>query len=125
MRSSKSSGWPSRDEFNALSRCCNWAVSTAATTAHRSLSVWVFILFTGFVFGASGLVSKSLIDNGVDAFIVTGVPFAAGALLAWVVAVLLGQVRREAIVSGLVLGVLNSAVPSSSTLRTKPSPPDW
>jgi drug/metabolite transporter (DMT)-like permease len=78
----------------------------------RPISVWTFILFTGFTFGAAGLISKSLINNGADAFAVTGFMFTGGSIIAWLVAITLGQVRRAALGAGLLLGALNAAIPA-------------
>lgn len=74
--------------------------------------MWTLVIFTGAAFGAGGLLSKSLIDRGVDAFTITGVPFLVAAGLAWLVAWRFHDMRTGALVAGATLGVLNSAVPA-------------
>ncbi|MGF1665576.1 MAG: DMT family transporter [Acidimicrobiia bacterium] len=73
-------------------------------------SVWLLVVATALLWGSGGLVSKALIESGVDAFTVTAVPFGAGAILAWVVARRLPSVA--AFVSGLLLGVISTAGPA-------------
>ena len=75
------------------------------------LSVWALVPFTALMFGSAGLMSKFLIDNGVDAFTVTGVPGVFGAAAAWLIGTRRGEITRAALVPGLVLGVTNSAIP--------------
>ncbi|MCP4965435.1 MAG: DMT family transporter [bacterium] len=83
---------------------------TTRTAEH--LVVWPLIVFTGLVFGISGLLSKSLIDRGVDSFTVTAVPFLIGGGVAWLVAWRAGDIRWRALGAGAALGVINSSVPA-------------
>ncbi|MCP3938841.1 MAG: DMT family transporter [Actinomycetia bacterium] len=83
----------------------------AGTEATRT-SVWALVVFTGFVFGSGGLLSKSLIDGGVDPVTVTALPFLAGGLLAWLVAWRNGDLRMGALGAGATLGVVSSALPA-------------
>lgn len=78
----------------------------------QPLTVWPLVLFTGLVFGGSGLLSKSLIVRGVDSFTVTIVPFLIAATFAWGIAWRSGDIRRTAFWPGALLGVLNSALPA-------------
>ncbi len=70
------------------------------------------MVFTAITFGSGGLLSKGLIDRGVDSFTVTAVPFLSAAVLAWVIAVRMGNIDRRAVVPGLVLGAVNSSIPA-------------
>ncbi len=70
------------------------------------------MVFTAIAFGSGGLLSKGLIDRGVDSFTVTAVPFLSAAVLAWVVAARMGNIDRRAVVPGLVLGAVNSSIPA-------------
>lgn len=79
-----------------------------AATPRRS--VLSLVTFTALVWGVGGLLSKTLIIRGVDAFAVTSLPFVVGALLAR--ATLRVNPSREAIRDGLVLGAVNSAIPA-------------
>jgi drug/metabolite transporter (DMT)-like permease len=74
--------------------------------------VWPLIIFTGLVFGTSGLLSKSLIDRGLDSFTVTAIPFLIGSAVAWAIAWRAGDIRKDALVAGAMLGVVNSSVPA-------------
>lgn len=77
-----------------------------------SLSVWVYVAFTGVVFGAGGLLAKGLIDDGVDAFTVTWFPFLVSGLIGMAAAWLRGQLTTASIMPGFVLGVTASAAPA-------------
>lgn len=70
------------------------------------------ILYTGLAWGSGGLVSKGLVNDGVDAFVVTAAPFAVAALIALVVDVRATHPDRRAIGAGLFLGTVNTALPA-------------
>lgn len=78
----------------------------------QHLSVWALVVTTAIAFGSGGLLSKGLIDRGVDPFTVTAVPFLSAAVLSWVVAVRMNNINRNAIVPGVILGVFNSSIPA-------------
>ena len=75
-------------------------------------SVWAFVAFTGVVFGSGGLLAKGLVDDGVDAFTVTWMPFLAGGVLGLVVAVARNELRTDALVPATILGLTASAGPA-------------
>lgn len=77
-----------------------------------AVSVWVFVAFTGVVFGSGGLLAKGLVDDGVDAFTVTWMPFLAGGVLGLVVAVARNELRPDALGPAAVLGLTASAGPA-------------
>ena len=81
-----------------------------AASVARS-SVWPLVIFTGLVWGFSGLASKWLINGGVDAFTVTAFPFLVAAVVAWWIAWGAADLRREALIAGVFLGSVNSAIP--------------
>jgi drug/metabolite transporter (DMT)-like permease len=72
--------------------------------------VWLLVIGTAFLWGSGGLVSKALVESGVDAFTVTAAPFGAGAILAWLVARRLPGL--PAFASGLLLGMISTAGPA-------------
>jgi drug/metabolite transporter (DMT)-like permease len=72
--------------------------------------VWLLVIGTAVLWGSGGLVSKALIESGVDAFTVTAAPFAAGSIVAWLVARRLPSL--PAFVSGLLLGMVSTAGPA-------------
>jgi drug/metabolite transporter (DMT)-like permease len=73
-------------------------------------SVWLLVVGTAILWGSGGLISKALVESGVDAFTVTAAPFGAGAILAWLVARSLPS--AAAFVSGLLLGMVSTAGPA-------------
>lgn len=76
------------------------------------MRVWRLILFTGTVLGAGALMSKGLIDDGVDPFVVSSLPFIAGGLFACAVAFRRGELETGALVPAAILGVISSAAPA-------------
>ena len=84
----------------------------AGIRQQQPFSVWTLVVFTAVAFGSGGLLSKGLIDRGVDSFTVTAVPFLAAGAVGFVVAGRRGDFRRAAIVPGIVLGIFNSAMPA-------------
>jgi drug/metabolite transporter (DMT)-like permease len=64
------------------------------------------------VWGSGGLISKGLIDDGVDSFSMTGLPFLVGGIAALGIALLHRDLVARAIVPAIVLGAVNSAVPA-------------
>ncbi len=78
----------------------------------QPLSVWPLVIFTAFAFGCGGLLSKGLIDRGVDSFTVTAGPFLVAGVVAWVIAWMSHDVRRRAIGPGILLGIFNSSLPA-------------
>jgi drug/metabolite transporter (DMT)-like permease len=74
--------------------------------------VWPYIVFTGLVWGSGGLLSKGLVDSGIDAFTVTAAPFLVGAAVAWTIAIRDGDVRVGAVVGAVLLGAVNSSLPA-------------
>ena len=87
------------------------AVSTPVS-ADRQPSVWLFVAFTGLVFGSGGLLAKGLVDDGVDAFTVTWLPFLSGGILGMVVAIARSHLDRTAVVPAALLGLTASAGPA-------------
>lgn len=75
-------------------------------------AVWLFVAFTGLVFGSGGLLAKGLVDDGVDAFTVTSLPFLAGGAIGLAVAWRRREFRAEALIPAAVLGVTASAGPA-------------
>jgi drug/metabolite transporter (DMT)-like permease len=75
-------------------------------------SVWPYVLFTGSVLSAGALASKALIDDGVDAFLVAGVPFTIAGLLGVTITVAGPGLPREVIGPAAALGVVNSTMPA-------------
>ncbi|MFK7918287.1 MAG: DMT family transporter [Ilumatobacter sp.] len=74
--------------------------------------VWLYVAFTGVVFGAGGLVAKGLIDDGVDAFAATWIPFLISGVIALAVAAPRGELTAAAVAPGVLLGVSASAAPA-------------
>lgn len=79
---------------------------------HVSGSVWPLVIFTGLAWGSGGLLSKGLVDGGVDPFTVTAGPFLVAGVVAWFVAWRSGSVRRDAIAAGVALGAVASGLPA-------------
>ncbi|MEM7286277.1 MAG: DMT family transporter [Actinomycetota bacterium] len=86
------------------------ASMAAETRADRS--VWFFVAFTGLVFGSGGLLAKGLVDDGVDAFTVTWMPFLAGGVIGMVVATARRDLQMTAVAPAAVLGLGASAGPA-------------
>ncbi len=76
------------------------------------MRVWRLVLFTGTVLGAGALMSKGLIDDGVDPFVVSSLPFLAGGLFACAIAQRRGELEPRAFVPAAILGVTSSAAPA-------------
>ena len=76
------------------------------------MRVWRLVLFTGTVLAAGALLSKGLIDDGVDPFVVSSIPFIAGGLFACAVAQRRGELEAGALVPAAILGVTSSAAPA-------------
>lgn len=74
--------------------------------------VWGFVAFTGLVFGSGGLLAKGLVDDGVDAFTVTALPFLAGGVIGLLVAWFREEFRSEALLPAITLGLAASAGPA-------------
>ncbi|MDH4117106.1 MAG: DMT family transporter [Acidimicrobiia bacterium] len=70
----------------------------------------MLVVAVAVLWGSGGLVSKALIIDGVDPFTVTAGPFAAGAVVAWLVARRVPS--RPAMASGFLLGMINTASPA-------------
>ncbi len=85
---------------------------TATVTTDRQPSVWLFVAFTGVVFGSGGLLAKGLVDDGVDPFTVTWLPFLAGGILGLIVAIARSHLQRDAMVPAVLLGLTASAGPA-------------
>lgn len=79
-------------------------VRSSATT------VWLLVVATSLLWGGGGLISKALVADGVDPFTVTAGPFAAGAVAAWLVSRRVPS--RSILVTGLLLGMINTAGPA-------------
>lgn len=73
-------------------------------------SVWLLVGTTALLWGAGGLISKALVESGVDAFTVTAAPFGAGAIVAWLVS--RRRPTRQVLITGLSLGVVSTAGPA-------------
>ena len=83
-----------------------------AAITSPSMRVWRLILFTGTVLAAGALLSKGLIDDGVDPFVVSSFPFIAGGLFACAIAHRRGELEAGALVPAAILGVSSSAAPA-------------
>ncbi len=66
---------------------------------------------TGLVWGLGGVLSKALVADGVDPFVVTAIPFSVGALIAWYRRIGL-PISARLISDGIILGVVNSSLPA-------------
>ncbi len=74
--------------------------------------MWPLVAFTGVAFSAGSLLSKGLVDDGVDPFTVTWAPFLAAGVLGVIVGRKVGHLDRQAFVPGAVLGLIGSAAPA-------------
>lgn len=74
--------------------------------------MWRHVLFTGTAFGSAALLSKGLIDDGVDPFMVSWVPFMAGGVVAVLAGMRRGELRASGVAPGVVLGLMSSAAPA-------------
>lgn len=88
------------------------ATSDPAGGPRAPLSVWTYVAFTGIVFGLGGLLAKGLVDDGVDAFTVTWMPFLISGMLALVAAAPKRELTRAALLPGIALGLTASAAPA-------------
>ena len=86
--------------------------ATVAEASTDGRGVWAFVAFTGLVFGSGGLLAKGLVDDGVDAFAVTSLPFLAGGVIGLVVAWLREEFRSDALIPATILGITASAGPA-------------
>lgn len=75
-------------------------------------SVWPYVAFTGLTFTTGALISKALIDDGVDALVVAGVPFLVAGLVALGFTLADDRLTRTIVVSAAALGVANSTMPA-------------
>ncbi len=87
-------------------------VEKPSSSAAPRLGVWPLVILTGLVWGGGGLLSKGLIDAGVDSFAMTGFPFLIGGLLALVIARARGELRPSAVGPAVLLGAVNSSLPA-------------
>lgn len=70
------------------------------------------VVMTGIVWGSGGVLSKALVNAGVDAFVITGVPFSVGAAIAWAIGAGHGRRTMTLVRDGLMLGAVNSGLPA-------------
>ena len=80
-------------------------------TAVDPRQVWRYVVFTGVVFGMGGLIAKGLVDDRVDPFVVTWIPFVSGGVLALGAGLARRQLTRAALGPAIVLGLTASAAP--------------
>lgn len=75
-------------------------------------SPWPYVVFTGLTFSTGALVSKALVDEGVDAVLIAGVPFALAGIIGIALALVGAGIPREAVLPAAALGVANSTMPA-------------
>ena len=75
-------------------------------------SVWPYVAFTGLTFTTGALVSKALVDDGVDALVVAGAPFLLAGLVGLANTLRTDRLSRAGVVSAALLGVANSTMPA-------------
>lgn len=75
-------------------------------------SVWPYVAFTGLSFTTGALVSKGLVDDGVDAFVVAGVPFVLAGMVGAAIALRTIGLPRHVLLPAAALGVANSTMPA-------------
>ncbi|MEO1060785.1 MAG: DMT family transporter [Actinomycetota bacterium] len=75
-------------------------------------SVWPYVAFTGLTFTTGALLSKGLVDDGVDAFVVAGVPFLLAGVMGTLIALRTTGLPRRVILPAAALGVANSTMPA-------------
>lgn len=93
----------------------NMTVEAPGTTARPERgapTVWWFVLYTGLAWGVANLVSKALIDDGLDPLVMTGAPFLVGGLIALIIAARRGQLNRAAVAPAIGLGIGGTAAPA-------------
>lgn len=93
----------------------NMTVETPGAAARQdpgTPAVWGYVLYTGLAWGAAGLLSKALIDDGLDPLVLTGAPFLIGGLIALVIAARRGHLARAAVAPAIGLGVISTAAPA-------------
>ncbi len=86
-------------------------VQRRSSDPRRDPSPWPFIAFTGVVFGGGGLLAKALVDDGVDPFTVTWIPFLTAGILATAIGMSRSTLRRDALVPAVILAVTVSTIP--------------
>lgn len=75
-------------------------------------SVWFFVGLTGVLFGLGTLLTKALVDSGIDAFLITWLPFIVAGSIGTVWGGAHGQLSRAALPPAILLGLISSAVPA-------------
>ncbi len=93
----------------------NMTVETPGATtrlAGGAPTVWWYVIYTGLAWGTANLVSKALIDDGLDPLVMTGAPFLIGGLIALTIAARRGHLTRAAVAPAIGLGVLGTAAPA-------------
>lgn len=77
----------------------------------RRLGPWPYIVFTGVVFGSGGLISKRLLDDGMDAYSILAISAGFGAVSAMLHLRLVP--KPEHLRAGALVGLLATAVPAT------------
>lgn len=75
-------------------------------------SPWPYVVFTALAFSTGALVSKALVDEGVDAVLLTGVPFVIAGVIGVAIAWSGEGIPRPAVVPAAALGVANTMMPA-------------